>query len=139
MPAAVNQLNIARVLTIIGFVIGLKSMGLTWGHIGDAGMVLTSESRLAVEHSWHHFFREVLGDAAAMIVVLLLLYVPQQLRQPLVWWSMLILLLGFYAPFWVGTPFMIELAAPNLDAEITHLAMALPPMIGVLLCRSYYR
>ncbi|MFL2553881.1 MAG: hypothetical protein ACJ0S4_04205 [Candidatus Rariloculaceae bacterium] len=48
-------------------------------------MILTSESRLPVEHSWHHFFREVFGDAAAMIVVLLLLYVPQQLRQPLVW------------------------------------------------------
>jgi hypothetical protein len=138
MPASVNRLNIARALTIIGFLIGLQSVGFTWGHIGNAGMVLTSDSYLAVEHSWHHFFREVFGDAAAMIVVLLMLYVPQQLRQPLVWWSMLILLLGFYAPFWVGTPFMAELAAPSLGAEIIHLTMAFPPMIGVFLCRSYY-
>lgn len=138
MPAIVNRMNIARVLTIFGFVVGLRSVGFTWDHIGNAGFVLTSESRLAVEHSWHHFFREVFGDAAAMIVVLMMLYVPQQLRQPIVWWSMLILLLGFYAPFWVGTPFMAELGAPSMDAEIQHLIMAVPPLVGLFLCRSYY-
>ena len=138
MPAIVNRLNIARVLTIVGFLVGLRSVGFTWAHIGDAGFVLTSESRLAVEHSWHHFFREVFGDASAMIVVLILLYVPQQLRHPIVWWSMLILLLGFYAPFWAGAPFMVELAAPSMSAEIQHLIMAVPPMVGVFLCRSYY-
>jgi hypothetical protein len=138
MPAIVNRLNIARTLTIFGFIYGLRSVGFTWDHIGSAAFLLTSESPLAVEHSWHHFFREVFGDASAMIVVLVLLYVPQQLRQPAVWWSMLILLLGFYAPFWVGVPFMPELGAPSLDAEIQHVVMALPPMIGVFLCRRYY-
>ena len=58
MPAAVNRLNIARVLTIIGFLLGLQSISYTWGHIGDAGMILTSESRLPVEHSWHHFLSD---------------------------------------------------------------------------------
>ncbi|MDG2087956.1 MAG: hypothetical protein P8J68_04365 [Arenicellaceae bacterium] len=138
MPDTINRLNIARALTIIGFVIGLRSVGFTWDHIGSAGFLMTPESPLAVEHSWHHFFREVFGDAASMIVVLILLYVPQQLRQPAVWWSMLILLLGFYAPFWVGVPFMAELAAPSMVAEGLHVKMALPPMIGVFLCRSYY-
>ena len=95
-------------------------------------------SPLAVTHSWHHFFREVFGDVAAMLVVLIFLFVPQSARTPAAWWSMLILLLGFYAPFWVGVPFMRELAAPSMTAEIQHIIMALPPMIAVFLCRSYY-
>ena len=138
MPAKLNRLNAARALTVIGFLIGLGSVGYTWAHIGDELFVLTADSRLAVTHSWHHYFREVFGDVAAMAVVLLLLYVPKPLRRPAVWWSMLILLFGFYAPFWVGVPFMAELAAPNRAAEIQHVLMALPPMIGVFLCRSYY-
>ncbi|MBT5558781.1 MAG: hypothetical protein HOJ88_02715, partial [Proteobacteria bacterium] len=68
MPAIVNRLNIARALTIIGFLIGLRSVGFTWDHIGSAGFLMTPESPLAAEHSWHHFFREVFGDTAAMIV-----------------------------------------------------------------------
>ena len=138
MPAKLNRLNIARALTIIGFLIGLRSVGFTWAHIGDEMFSLTSESHLAVTHSWHHYFREVFGDVAAMVVVLLILFAPKQLRQPAVWWSMLILLLGFYAPFWVGVPFMAELAAPSMTAEIQHVIMALPPVIGLFLCRSYY-
>ena len=111
MPAMLNRLNIARALTIVGFLIGLRSVGFTWAHI---------------------------GDVAAMVVVLLILYAPKPLRQPAVWWSMLILLFGFYAPFWVGVPFMAELAAPSMSAEIQHIMMALPPLVGLFLCRSYY-
>ena len=51
---------------------------------------------------------------------------------------MLILMLGFYAPFWVGTPFMAELAAPNMDAEITHLTMAIPALAGCFLARRHF-
>lgn len=138
MPAKLNRLNVARALTLIGFLIGLRSVGFTWAHIGDELFVLTADSRLAVTHSWHHYFREVFGDVAAMVVILLILFVPKPLRRPAVWWSMLILLFGFYAPFWVGVPFMAELAAPSRAAEIQHVLMALPPMIGVFLCRSYY-
>ncbi len=138
MPAKLNRLNVARALTLIGFLIGLRSVGFTWAHIGDELFVLTADSRLAVTHSWHHFFREVFGDVAAMVVILLMLFVPKPLRRPAVWWSMLILLFGFYAPFWVGVPFMAELAAPSRAAEIQHVLMALPPMLAVFLCRSYY-
>jgi hypothetical protein len=138
MPAKLNRLNVARALTLIGFMIVLRSVGFTWAHIGDELFVLTADSRLAVTHSWHHYFREVFGDVAAMVVILLILFVPKPLRRPAVWWSMLILLFGFYAPFWVGVPFMAELAAPSRAAEIQHVLMALPPMIGVFLCRSYY-
>ncbi len=138
MPAKLNRLNVARALTLIGFLIGLRSVGFTWAHIGEELFVLTADSPLAVTHSWHHYFREVFGDVAAMVVILLILFVPKPLRRPAVWWSMLILLFGFYAPFWVGVPFIAELAAPSRAAEIQHVLMALPPMLGVFLCRSYY-
>lgn len=138
MSEVLNRLNIARGLTIFGFVIGLRSVWFTWTHIGSDLFVMTSASPLDVTHSWHHFFREVFGDVSAMLVVLVFLFVPKSMRSPAAWWAMLILLLGFYAPFWAGVPFMQELAAPSLDAEIQHLVMALPPMIAVFLCRSYY-
>jgi hypothetical protein len=51
---------------------------------------------------------------------------------------MLILMIGFYAPFWVGTPFMAELAAPNRGAEINHLQMAIPALIGCFLSRRHF-
>ncbi len=51
---------------------------------------------------------------------------------------MLVLLLGFYAPFWAGTPFMVELAAPSLNAEIQHLVMAVPPLVGLFVVRREY-
>ena len=128
----------ARGLVIIGFLAGYGPVGATFRHIGNERFLLTSEATLEVTHSWHHYFREVFGDASAMIVVLVLLYVPAQLRQPIVWWSMLILLLGFYAPFWAGVPFMAELGAPSVSAELQHLAMAIPPILGAFVCRSEY-
>ncbi|HEY5624005.1 MAG TPA: hypothetical protein VIV14_09600 [Gammaproteobacteria bacterium] len=138
MPAVINKMNIARALTIFGFLYGWGSVGATWAHIGDPAFVLTDDARLAVTHAWHHYFREVFGDFATMIAVLLMLYVPAQLRQPIVWWAMLVLLAGFYAPFWVGVPFMPELGAPSMSAEIQHIVMAVPPVVGLFICRSEY-
>ena len=68
----------------------------------------------------------------------MLLWLPQSLRAPVIWWVMLVLLLGFYAPFWVGARVMIELAAPSLGAEIQHLIMALPPLVAVFIARKEY-
>ena len=133
-----TRMNIARFLVIFGFFVGLRSIYFTWSHIGSDLFLLTPESPLALSHSWHHFFREVFGDFGAMIGVLMLLWLPRPLRAPATWWAMLVLLLGFYAPFWVGAPFMIELAAPSLDAEIQHLIMALPPLAAVFLARKEY-
>ena len=138
MQQYLTRMNIARALTIFGFLVGLRSVYFTWTHIGSDLFLMTPESPLAVTHSWHHFFREVFGDFGAMIGVLMLLYAPERLRAPTTWWVMLILLLGFYAPFWVGVPFMAELAAPTLGSEIQHLVMAIPPMIAVFVVRREY-
>tara|TARA_Y100000590_G_scaffold445607_1_gene578005 strand:+ start:213 stop:641 length:429 start_codon:yes stop_codon:yes gene_type:complete len=136
MQQYLTRINIARFLVLFGFIVGLRSIYYTWAHIGNDLFLLTSDSPLALTHSWHHFFREIFGDFGAMIGVLILLWLPQNHRVPMTWWVMLVLLLGFYAPFWVGTPFMIELAAPTLGAEIQHLIMALPPIIALFVVRK---
>ena len=136
MQQYLTRMNIARILVVFGFVVGLRSVYFTWSHIGNDLFLLTPESPLALTHSWHHFFRELFGDFGAMIVVLILLWLPSPIRTPSIWWVMLVLLIGFYAPFWVGAPFMIELAAPNIDAEIQHVIMALPPLVAVFLVRK---
>ena len=136
MQQYLTRMNIARILVIFGFAVGLRSVYFTWSHIGNDLFLLTPESPLALTHSWHHFFRELFGDFGAMIGVLILLWLPSPNRTPRIWWVMLVLLIGFYAPFWVGAPFMIELAAPNIDAEIQHVIMALPPLVAVFLVRK---
>ncbi|MDG2316153.1 MAG: hypothetical protein P8M36_04470 [Gammaproteobacteria bacterium] len=136
MQQYLTRMNVARILVIFGFIAGLRSVYFTWSHIGSDLFLLTPESPLALTHSWHHFFRELFGDFGAMIGVLILLWLPSSNRSPKTWWVMLVLLLGFYAPFWVGAPFMIELAAPNIDAEIQHVIMALPPLVAVFLVRK---
>ena len=76
----INRMNIGRVLTILGFAIGLRSVMFTWGHIGSDMFLLTPETRLAQTHGWHHFFREVFGDFGAMIGVCILLWAPVRYR-----------------------------------------------------------
>ena len=128
----------ARVLVIVGFLAGWNSVGATIRHIGNDLFLLTPGNPLVQTHSWHHFFREVFGDFGAMAAIGLILFAAPRFRTPLTWWVMLILMLGFYAPFWVGVPFMGELAAPNVAAEINHLSMAIPALLGCFLARRHF-
>lgn len=130
MQKILSNLWSARALVILGFLAGYVPVGSTFGHIGD--------ERFMPTHTWHHFFREGFGDLGAMAAILLILFAAPQYRNPAAWWVMLILMVGFYAPFWVGTPFMAELAAPSLDAEIAHLSMAVPSVLGLILARRHF-
>jgi len=129
----------ARGLVIIGFLAGYVPVGSTFRHIGNDRFLLTPEANLDVTHSWHHFFREGFGDLGAMVAILAILFVAPQYRNPAMWWVMLILMIGFYAPFWVGVPFMAELAAPSMNAEIAHLSMAVPSLLGCFLAKRHFR
>ncbi|MDX1563670.1 MAG: hypothetical protein R3305_12135 [Gammaproteobacteria bacterium] len=120
----------ARVLVIAGFLAGWGSLGATVRHMGNDLFLLVAESPNGQTHSWHHFFRELGGDFGAMAAILVILFAAPKYRTPVTWWVMLILMIGFYAPFWVGVPFMAELAAPSRQAEINHLMMAVPALLG---------
>ncbi len=129
----------ARGLVIIGFLVGYGPVGATFRHIGNDRFLLTPEATLDVTHSWHHFLREGFGDLGAMVAILIILFVAPRYRNPAMWWVMLVLMIGFYAPFWVGVPFMAELAAPSMNAEIAHLSMAVPSLLGCFLAKRHYR
>ena len=130
----------ARLLVIAGFALGWNSISATVTHMGNEAFLLVPDSPNGPTHSWHHFFRELGGDFGAMAAILVILFAAPKHRSPVIWWVMLILMLGFYAPFWVGVPFMAELAAPSMAAEINHLMMAVPALLGCLLAwPSYHR
>jgi hypothetical protein len=79
-----------------------------------------------------------MGDLAATAAILLIMFAAPRFRNPAMWWVMLIIMIGFYAPFWVGVPFMAELAAPSMSAEIAHLRMAVPALLGCFLARRHF-
>ena len=134
MKKLLTNLWTARVLVIIGLLAGYIPIGSTFNHIGSAQHLLINSS----PHSWHHFFREGMGDLAATAAILLIMFAAPRFRNPAMWWVMLIIMIGFYAPFWVGVPFMAELAAPSMSAEIAHLRMAVPALLGCFLARRHY-
>ncbi|MEX6625347.1 hypothetical protein [Tenacibaculum salmonis] len=131
-------LNIARVLLIIGLGIGLKSWWMTTQHVGDQNYTLISNFTKGEYHAWYHAFREAIGDLAAMVILIFIFFGNKTWRTPKTWYVSLILIIGYYAPFWVGTPFYPELAAPHITAEIVHLSMAIPTIIALFLARKSF-
>jgi len=73
-----------------------------------------------------------------MVVILMLLFGKPQNRTPFTWLLSLLLMLGYYAPFWIGTPFLGQLSAPNIGAEIVHIVMAVLALGGLAIVRSEF-
>jgi hypothetical protein len=129
-----SNLWTARVLVLIGLIAGYYPVSSTFTHIGSERHLLINSST----HGWHHFFREGMGDVAATVAILVIIFAAPRFRNPMLWWVMIIIMIGFYAPFWIGVPFMAELAAPSMTAEIAHLSMAVPALLGGLLARRHF-
>ena len=128
----------ARLLVIIGFLAGWNSLGATFAHIGNDAFLLTADAPIAQTHSWHHFLRELGAQFGTMAAILVILFAAPRHRTPAAWCVMLILMLGFYAPFWIGVPFDSAYGAPNMSAEINHLSMAIPALLGAFLAKRHY-
>jgi len=137
--AWLNNIWLGRGLIVAGFVAGYNSIGATVRHLGNDAFLLVADSPNGPTHSWHHFLRELGGDFAAMAAILLIAFSPPRYRTMPSWWVMLILMIGFYAPFWIGTPFNAAYGAPSMSAELNHLAMAIPPLLGCLSLWPHFR
>lgn len=135
----IRSIWFGRALIIAGFVAGYNSIGATVRHLGNDAFLLVAETPNGPTHSWHHFLRELGGDFGAMVAILVIIFAAPKHRTPITWWVMLILMVGFYAPFWVGTPFNPAYGAPNMSAEINHLIMAIPALLGCFAIRPHFR
>ena len=137
--AWIGNIWVGRSLIVIGFLAGFNSIGATVGHLGSDAFLLVSASPVGQTHSWHHFLRELGGDFGAMAAILVIIFAAPAFRSMLTWWIMLILMVGFYAPFWIGTPFDAAYGAPNMSAEINHLIMAVPSLLGCFALLPHFR
>lgn len=133
-----TQLNLARGLLVFGFLYGLTSLLATFNHIGDPAYLVQAEFGGGQAHSWYHALREAFGDVATILVLLYLFFADARVRQPHTWWIALVLLLGYYLPYWAGMPFMDELAAPSLQAEINHIVQAFFALSGLFCARKAF-
>jgi hypothetical protein len=134
----IRSIWVGRVLIVAGFLAGYNSLSATVGHLGSNAFLLVAESPTGQTHSWHHFLRELGGDFGAMVAIIMIIFATPKFRSPLTWWVMLVLMIGFYAPFWIGTPFDPAYGAPNASAEINHLMMAVPPLVGCFALIPYF-
>jgi hypothetical protein len=70
-----------------------------------------------------------------MIVVLLVFFGRPQDRTGSTWWICFVLMVGYYASYWVGIPFNPELAAPSLRSEVSHVLQASAALAGLFVAR----
>ena len=133
-----TKLNIGRFLIVLGLVVGLESLRQTFSHIGDPLYTVMPEFGGGTTHSWYHALREAVGDVATITILLLVMFGWQSWRTPATWWISLILMFGYYSPFWIGIPFNAELAAPSFAIDLRHMAQAAVPVIGLFVARSAF-
>jgi hypothetical protein len=48
-------------------------------------------------------------------------------------------MLGYYAPFWIGEPFLSAQSAPNTPAAIVHIVMAISTCAALFAARPVFR
>jgi hypothetical protein len=134
----VSRLNIARALMLIGMIVGLESLRQTFFHIGDPLYTLPPEFGGGETHAWYHALREAVGDVATIVVMLLVFFGSPRFRNMASWWICLVLLIGYYSPFWVGIPFNSALAAPSIAVDLRHFVQAAIPLGALLIARPAF-
>jgi len=133
-----GRLTLTRVLLAAGLLVGLVSWWESVGHIGSPAFMLPATFPLGPTHGWYHVFREVCKDVAEMVVFLAVFFGPPSLRTRGTWWLILVLMLGYYAPFWIGEPFLPALSAPNMIAHVIHSVMAALALAALFVGRSAF-
>lgn len=129
-----TSMTTVRVLAILGFLYGIQSSLLaTFNHIGSEAM--------GSGHTWYHFLREVGLDIGVLSGMMIILFAAPRYRSPVTWWIALVLMLGYYLPYWIGIPFMAELSPPGglgSQADWNHIIQAFLPISGLFLGRRHF-
>ena len=80
-------------------------------------------------------------DIGVLSALLIILFGSSKARTRATWWMALVLMLGYYAPYWVGAPFMEELYPPGgfgSVADWNHYIQAGLPLLGLFLGRGHF-
>lgn len=134
----ISRFNIGRALIVIGFLVGWESLYQTFNHIGDPLFMISPNHPGGDTHAWYHTLRELMGDIGTIVAITCIIFAPASWRTSATWWVSLILLIGYYSPFWIGMPFNSALAAPTLEAEIRHIIQAALPIGGLFVARPAF-
>ena len=135
-----SRLTLSRILLFAGLTFGMISFFATIGHIGDPNYLLiegVGESE-PITHAWYHALREATGDVAAMSILILVFFGPERFRNSQTWLISLLLMIGYYAPFWIGAPFSEGMTSPNLGAEIVHIVMAALSIAALFVGKPFF-
>lgn len=133
-----SKLNIARLLILVGLLIGLESLRATFTHVGDPQFTLPETFGGGTTHAWYHALREAMGDIGTIAALVLIFFGNSTFRNTATWWICLILMFGYFSPFWIGIPFNSALAAPSVEAEVRHVIQALLPIIALIVARNEF-
>ena len=134
MMDRLTSMATVRVFTLFGFAVGWWfSVLATFAHIGV--------ERSGPPHAWYHFFREAGLDIGAQAAILIILFAAPRFRTPVTWRVIAALMIGYYAPFWVGAVYMTELAPPGgygSQADWAHIIQAVFPVLALFLGRKHF-
>ena len=134
--SGIKRVHVYRALVLLGFAFAFLSLQATLSHISNADYLVKDAVR-GETHAWYHFFREAMGDMGAMAVVLMLLFGPSKYRSPLTWWTMVVVLFGYFSPYWIGYPWH-GVSAPNVAAEAAHILQTSFAFLGLLVAKRDY-
>ncbi len=133
-----NSFFLARILILIGVAVSIFNSWTIFLHVGNPDYVLIANAPSSATHVWDHNFKELLGDLATIALIMLVFFGSQRFRTRESWVMIATLMAGYYAGFWIGIPFIPELAADAWTAEATHLGMAIPSVLGLILARKHF-
>jgi hypothetical protein len=130
----VGSLRFARVLISLAFLISFVSLFETLSHVWDPEYYIPTLTD-GPEHARFHFLREFASSVGKIIAVCVILFQPERWRTPALWWVMVILVVSYYAGFWIGYP-VLGVGAPNTAARVIHTSTTVLGLAGVLLARQ---
>lgn len=134
-----NRLVVARILLVLGLSVAGVSWWMTLLQLADLALLLSDALEKGAALAGYHVFREACGALTAKAVLLILFFGPRRFRTPESWLTALLIVVGFYAPFWAAALFSEDPLAPGRPAELMHLAVAGLSIAALFLAKPFFQ
>ena len=130
-------MRLCRILLLLGLAASGLSMFDTLSHVWDPSFEAPALS-LGTRHTNYHAFREFTLSIGVGTVLAWGMFQPVGKRRRELWVAMLVASLGYYVGWWLPWP-LFGLHAPNLIAEVVHLAATVLTLAAVEIARPSFR